>query len=360
MMSSNLNPGHEVSRYQPDGRWVNPAGDVVVEILRTHNVRDIAGALLALAYQLQSEPPSTHGVVLLVQSRLSAKRMADEIGRFQSLLRPELAGRIHLTGLDQVTRWAAVLPPAKDATFVAWLQKLAESEKQGGVRASRQNVISAVALSWLRGEGAMTSKALQVLCGASYPTVVAAMDEFRKLDVLELRKDRRVALRYLSVEQWRRIARQHAAGRKVYRYVDPSGQARTPQAMVARLLKYQAQGQFSQVAVGGVLGATRYFPDLDITASPQLDLSVYGTGGLDFMRRLDAGLERADHTRAQPVVVVHVTAEPASFIDRRDGVWASELECYADLLDMGLQREADEMMQVLINRRLSINGVPAL
>lgn len=348
MISSNLNNG---SQYKVDGIWPDPSGDILIEIKRTNNVRDIRSALLELAYSLTDATDSARAICVLTQSRLSPKRLNEELERFRCLVRREVGERIDLTHFEDIERGQCSLNIGNTQDFILWLANLIASEVTGS-RFSRQMVTSAMALLWLRGAGPMTTKSLQEKCGVSYPTVAASISEWLKLDLIEQQSDRRVSLRYLPVDRWVQTAQKHMEGRKVHRYVDPTGQMRTPDALMSRLFSLQQQGIARQVGVGGVLGARRYFPDLDITASPRLDLSVYGGGDLDFVQRLDAALVPAKDSRAKAHVIVHVTAEPESFLERdSNGSWASEMECSADLIELGLIREVQEMFETLRQQR---------
>jgi|WetSurMetagenome_2_1015567.scaffolds.fasta_scaffold00896_15 hypothetical protein len=351
MTSSNLNNRPSDNPYKADGVWHGPSGDVLIEVKRTNNARDIRSALMALAYLLADESDTTHALCVLTQSKLSPKRLQEELERFRWLVRRDVGGRIELDRYEDIEREQGSSIIGHDPAFMSWITDLVASEVSGS-RFSRQAVMSVMALLWLRGVGPMTAKSLQEKCGASYPTVAAAISELSKQDLIEQQSDRRVSLRYLPVDRWVQMAQKHADGRKIHRYVDPTGQTRTPEVLMARLFKLQQQGTAQQVGVGGVLGARRYFPDLDITASPRLDLSVYGDGDLEFVRRLDAALEPTTDSRAKAHVIVHVTAEPENFLERDSGgSWASEMECSADLLELGLVREAHEMFETLRQRR---------
>jgi hypothetical protein len=369
MTSSNITMNRLRDR-EIDGRWPGRDGDVLIEVKRTNNIRDIRDGLLSLTYVLAAEPQSTTALlcVLMPQSRLlgsvhpsrplrtrlsrlSPTRLKLEIEYFRSVVRPNLAQRVRLIGIED-TESGIKLPYEAEPNFQSWLEDVVAREATG-VRGNRQTVTSALALSWLRGEGPLTVRSLQDLCGASYPTVATAVENLTSLDLLEPRSDRRLLVRYIPLALLMKIAEQHAAGRKIHRFIDPTGQVKSPETLSAKLFKLQQQGLATKVAVGGVLGARHYFSDLDITASPRLDLSVYSAGGLDFVRRLDAALEETEDARAKAALVVHVTPEPVRFIDHHDGTWASELECCADLLEIGLTREAHEMMTVLSGRRLS-------
>lgn len=368
MISSNINL-NRLDDQKIDGRWSGHDGDVLVEVKRTNNVRDVRDGLLTLAYRLAVEPSSTTAMlcVLTTKSRLSPTRLNHEADCFLSVLRPDLSDRVRLIRILETAsgiRLSYAEDPRLQSShgvepgFLPWLEGVVARETTS-VRASRQTVISALALSWLRGAEPMTARSLQMLCGASYPTVANAVAKFTDWDLLEQRTDRRLMVRYIPVALWMKLAEQHAGSRKLHRFFDPTEQTKSPETLSAKLFKLQQQGMAAKVAVGGVLGARHYFSDLDITASPRLDLSVYGAGGLDFVQHLDAALEETEDARVKPTLVVHETSEPVRFIDHLDGTWASELECCADLIEIGLTREAHEMMTALSNRRLSNrNGHP--
>jgi hypothetical protein len=358
MMSSHLDSSKAAAgaatAQAVDGRWAGPTGDVLVDVKRTSNARDVRGALLALAYALAADTPTSRAMCVLTRSKLSRKRILEEVGQFRAVVRPELGERIALMAMGADGHLFGSLKTV-ETELAVWLAGLvaAETTAASAGRSNRQSVMSLLAQLWLRGEGAQKIKSLQEASGASYPTVAQAVKALSSQGLLEHKSDRRVLLKTPSPEAWLKIAREHGAVRKTLRFTDPSGQARPPEAMAQRLFKLQAQGLAKDVAVGGVLGALRYFPALDITASPRLDLSVYG-GKLDFLRKLDAALEPTTDAEAKAVLVVHLTPEPARFIDRgASGQWAPELECLADLAELGLAREATEMAAELNRKRLS-------
>ena len=61
---------------------------------------------------------------------------------------------------------------------------------------------------------------------------------------------------------------------------------------------------------------------------------------------LDAGLEPKSKPEQRIALAVHVTRDPWVILDmtkESHGQWAGELECLADLTEMGFTREAVEM-----------------
>jgi hypothetical protein len=141
------------------------------------------------------------------------------------------------------------------------------------------------------------------------------------------------------------LAREHARQRKVHLFTDPTGQ-NTPEKMVKRLARLQETDKLPQtVRIGGVIGAAKHFPELDITAAPRLDLCV-DRDPSRIASILDAGLLCKAKPDQRIAMAVHVTSFPlgtSRWESNSQGPWASELECLADLIEMGYTREASEM-----------------
>lgn len=352
-MSGYLNNHTSSKKYDVDGQWDGPQGRVLVDIRRSNNARDIRDTLVSLAYVLSDQVPTTTALCIVTRSKSSLNRLMKEVEQFRAVVRPDLASRIHIATVDGDGR---LLGSSYDHTpeFLQWLSTFVATETASisPVRSNRQSVSSMLAQLWLRGEGPQSFKALQHLCGASYPTVSTVVKDLSGKGLIEHQSYRRVGLKYLSHDAWLNMAKAHGENRKVLRFVDPTGQARTPEAMATRLFKLQEQGISKNAAVGGVIGAKHYFPDLDITASPRLDVTVYGEG-TEFVCKIDAALEQTSDPQAKAVLVVHLVPGPARFIvEASDGTWAPEIECLADLFELGLAREAMEMVTDFSRRRL--------
>lgn len=322
-----------------DGRWMGPMGDVLVEIKRSSNARDARDALLALAYALEEDPGTSQALCLLVQSRLTHKRLSEELARFRSVVRPDLATRVMLAALDGEGQLVGELP--RDAPgLIGYLKELVDQELSAGTdRVSRESVKSHLAHLWLQGHIGQTQATLRKDTGASHPTVAAALRDLDQQGLLYT--DRKgVMLNEPTWEAWRRLAEAHANKRTLVRFVDPSGFARSATDMVEKLKSLQARGSAQAVAVGGVMGAKHYDRDLNITAPPRLDLSVFG-GDASFVRQLDAGLVVSENKDAKAVLVVHLTPSGERFVEiGAVGRAAPPLDCLADLLEIGLASEA--------------------
>jgi hypothetical protein len=334
-----------------DARWQGPGGAVLVEFKKTHSMRDVRHALLALAYLIRREPPSTTAMCVLVDSRLSDNRLREELQQLRQVIHPEIASRVHYLvdkgdASHNIVAFSGSLTDAP-ADFYPWLEAQVAAERvrgHGPQLPPRQGVIAALAQLRLRNLAPVTIKHLQEVCDVSYPTVAAMLKELTQKGWLEDTGERGVRLRPLTVGELMELAQDHARLRKTQLFTDPTGQS-APEKMARRLARLQASKKLPRsVRVGGVLGATGHFPALDITAAPRLDISVDAEPA-KIAALLDAGLQPKTRPEQRVAVAVHVTREPLG--DEQgpgsEPRLASELECLADLIEMGYTREASEM-----------------
>lgn len=343
MSSSYLN---SVENEHFDARWSGPDGDILIEVKRTSNARDLRDALLSLAYALEQQTGSARGLCVLTKTRLSGQRLQEELALFQSVIRPDLGGLIFLVAMEAGGRIIGNLPSASP-DLALFIMDTVEA-KPGAGRVSRQTIKAHMVECWLGGLGPQAIARLRSGTGASYPTVASALEDLRALGVLSEDGVSGAMLREPSWDAWRRLAEAQSADRRIIRFVDPSGQAKTPSQLASRLQPMQDKGMVGSVEIGGVLGAQMYDPELDISAAPRLDLCVYDND-TRFMRKLDAALVEADDPGAKAAVVLHLTRKlkSAPHDYRRDRRAASPLDCLADLLEMGYQAEARDFALAL-------------
>lgn len=333
--------------------WSNPAGpDVLVEIRRTHTARDMRDGLLTLAYAVQSSSRASAGVCVIVNSRLSPTRLVDELQRFRAIARPEIAQRIFLIWAK--TQHEFVIGgelPECTSMFMQALEAAIreESTMATASRVTRQQIKAVLVERWLSSLPPVALSELRRLTGSSYQTASAALRELEQLGVVSGERDGPIPLHGLGPNALMKLAEEHALARKQVRYTDPTGEGRTPSGLAHRLLSLRQKGVAGQAAISGVLGATSYFSDLDITAAPRLDVSAYD-GDVRFMSKLDAGLVVVDDTRRKATVVLHLQRDcrPDEMVARAPD-YAARLDCLADLEQMGLQAEARDFANQLCN-----------
>jgi hypothetical protein len=341
--------------FRPDARLTSSGGDLLVELKRTSTAVEIRGVLVSLIELLSGEPPSTQAVCVLTDTRLTTTRLEEELARFRAVIRPDLTDRVSLIAL----RGGNAEGELSHLTQMMWpeIQDLVQRETSGQAgRVSQQAVRAATLTRWLTTAGRVTVSDMRRATGASMPTVTAAFRTMEREGVIIAQGNGWELADEIPWPLVRRLAEEHASERRVIRFLDLSGHARTPMKLAARLQSLQIGGECSGVGLGGVLGAQTYYQELDITAAPRLDLCVYD-GDTSFVTELDAGLvveagwvprDRRD----KPAVVVHLTKAPMH------GEWgpghariASEIDCLADLLELGLQAEARDFWHALFRRR---------
>lgn len=346
MVSRNFTDTGPVSMH-----WNNPAGpDVLVEIRRTSTARDVREGLLALAYAVDSAKRPAMGLCVIVDSRLSAARLDAELNRFKTIVRPEVASRMHLVAAR--TGMAVQLvgnPPEHSREFMQALYAAVQEEAaaSGTTRVTRQQLKAVLVERALCGLTPLSLAGLRRQTGASYQTASAALNELQQLGLVIGKRDGPIPLLGLRPLVLRKLADEHAAARKLMRFTDPTGLGRPPSAMADRLLSLRRKGIAGNVAISGVLGATRFYPDLDITAAPRLDLSVYD-GDVRFVAKLDAGLVKAEDQKSKPSLVLHLLRDcrPPEIVQKVPEL-AARLDCLADLEQMGLQAQADGFAHAL-------------
>jgi hypothetical protein len=337
--------------YRPDGRWVGPQGPIVVEVKKTSSVRDVRDAFLGLAYVLSKDEADSKAVCVIVDSRLSESRLQEELDQFRNVIHPSIAGRVHFLvdrgeGGRNATAFSGSMEHEPGA-FYAWLGELVATERPALVSQmpARQLVIAALAQLRLWNRPPVTIKHLQESCRVSYPTVAFVLRDLADKGWLEASGVRGVRLRRLTTAEWMDLARDLAKQRKPHFFTDPTGQS-SPEQLLKRLQRLQDAGKLPRsVRVGGVIGASWHFPELDITAPPRLDLSLEADP-LGVASMLDAGLQLKARPEQRIVLAVHVTRDPWVITDSAnepEAKRAGELECLADLVEMGFTREATEM-----------------
>lgn len=325
-----------------DARWSGPAGDVLVEIKRSSNARDVRDVLIGLAYALNQEPASSQALCLLGRSRLTPLRLQEEVKQFRGIVHPKLANRISLASVTAEGHIQGEIPQ-DGPSLRSYLANRTHLElKAGGDRVSRETVRAHLVHLWISGHGPLSQAQLSRRTKASAPTVAATLRELEQRNLLST-TPAGVMLWEPSWEAWKRLIEAHGAKRTTITYTDPSRLPYPPLELVKRLHELQRRGIATSVAIGGVVGATYYDPNFDLTAPPRLDLCVYD-GNTDFMAKLDAGLQVTTDLKAKAIVVVHqVQSDFGCATDPHGLRIASPMDCLADVLECGLSAQAKDL-----------------
>lgn len=313
------------------------------------NVRDLRADLLTAAYEYIERKTGT--ALLLRDCKLSPDRLSEE-RRLFAMLAPEAAEHISilLQNKDGEIEGAGHL--LKEGVSEEISAALVKPKRAPGV--GRYNVQNILLLNWLIGLGPQTVKSIGEASGTSYPTTAAAINDLAAQGVLTVKKDRSVSLKYFPVEQWRKWIAGGFEHRKSARFIDRSGQPRPPSSLIKRL---QRLGR-DDIAISGIEGARFHYPDLDLSGALRLDLVLHGNpkSDLEFVQKLDPALEQSDNPYRKADLVVHFLDRPETHFERNGELLiADPLQCLADLYDMRLDQQADQMLYFLSEQKRKAN-----
>lgn len=321
------------------------------------NVRDLRAELIAFAYLAQEDLAACF-LLALIDSRVSRHRLFEEVSLFESIIAPHIRGRIHVAQGDRFGHLEGI------PSFIPRELVQRELENSRPVKSKRSagvgqfNVQNILLLKWLNGLGPQTIKSIGEASGTSYPTTAAAINALEGQGMLLVEKDRSVSLRCFPTEQWRKWIAIGFTHRKSARFIDRSGQPRPPSSLIKRLKRLDRD----DIAISGIEGAREHYPELDLTGALRLDLVLHGShkSDLSFVQKLDPALQLADNPYKQADLVIHFLDRPATHFERcGDHLIADPLECLADLYDLKLDQQADQMLYFLTEQK-KINGQPLL
>jgi hypothetical protein len=293
-------------------------------------LRTMRTSLMQVAYSV-GEDPAARGYVVLADSSISEERLRHEWDRAASFLRGDVLHR--LTICLQTPDRILGIPHNPDAATQHVLSEVVEAERgrMDTTRTDYSFVIQKLLIHrWLTNPGPVTSEWLGRTAGCSYPAVARVLNSLGSL--AERTSDRSVTLHWFPSDTFTRLAATADRARSTIRFADQSGQPRSAESHLHRLEKLSLR----ELAIGGVLGAKHYNPELDLVGTPRLDLSLHCPGrklNLDFIKRLDPALKQVDDPLAPANVVVHAVRHADPLFTPRDGglAWADPVECLFDL-----------------------------
>ncbi|MDP8208103.1 MAG: hypothetical protein P9L92_15670 [Candidatus Electryonea clarkiae] len=346
--------------YKPDIQL----DDFCIEVkYRPRDFRNLRSSLLELASWIMDDPRE-RGILLLVEPQFSLSRLSEEWHLAWQTLHPKVSKRLSLVVVNDGQYDG--LPQNLKKGFRQKLDKLLNLELANipstattidTVQRRPQSfydILIVLLNLWLLGKGSVTTKWLMEATGNSYPTVAKSLNLLEYC--LKRHKNRQVELKYFQKEEWSRLVVNMGEFDKCIRLADRSGQPRSAEAHLKRLTQLKT----CEYAIGGVLGAKQYYPDLDIVGTPRLDISIHNKNKLfdrRFIDQLDPGLKEVTDSLYPVNVVIHIISrpEPMFKMDDDGDLWADPVQCLLDLYDAKLDFQASEFKEYLITNRLKIS-----
>lgn len=326
-------------------------GSTLVDIRHgVEAIRTLRASLLETAYAISGNPKQK-GMVLLVDSAISRDRISREWQLASGILHPDVLCRLGICLLQDGQFHG--LPRDPNAPTRRALQDLVSSRPPPTppLRPDFSFVLQKILLLlWLTRPAPITSHALGLAAGCSYPVVARTLKSLGSL--IERASDRRVSLRWFPQEILDRLSALSPRARHTLRYADQSGQPRSPEFHIRRLAKIP----HPVLAIGGTLGALHHHPKLDVVGAPRLDLSIHSPGkepDLSWIEHLDPALQRVENPHAPANLVVHTLQHADPFFSPRKGGlnWADPIECLLDLREARLDHQASGFLEALIANR---------
>ncbi len=333
-------------------RRAKPITDNLIEVQSgLHAVRGLRVGLIDLASRLTEMHADATALLVLADPLITDRRLEEEWAAAERILRPELFQRIALV----VSRGGGLrgFPRDPDTTTHLRVERaLKTGPDSTGLRLPRADtypeILKVLVARHLTGSGPITADALARIVGCNYRTIARALARLRPS--LDRRSDRRIELREFPRDEWAGLVALGDRARTSIRFIDTSGQPRSPQSLVTRLEKLGRH----DVAVGGMVGAAHHSPKIDPAGSPRLDLSVHCPANsldLAFVGRLDPALSRSNDPTVPAALVLHIVRRREALFDvDTSGLrWADPAECLLDLHEARLETQA----------RLLIDGLAA-
>ena len=324
-------------------------GDTVYEVLvETKDARRLRATLMDLARGVSSSEKIRRAVLVLDESGITDSRLQDEWRGAASVIRPEIFSHLSIV-IRQSGKWSGIPgPPA--ASEVPVLEEILQHELSRRPTGTSRNseahyeILRVLIHQWLLGRGPVSIGSLMEISGASHPTVSRSVERFEHC--LKRHSNRSVELRIFPRDEWARLVAVSDDVRATVRFVDRSGQARSPESLLRRLRSLGRQ----DLAVGGVWGAKHYQPSLDLIGNPRLDLSIHSArkaADLSFVERLDPALEKATRRDESPTLVIHTIRRAQSLFQpaENDLPWTDPVECLLDLHEARLESQALEFLK---------------
>jgi hypothetical protein len=319
---------------------------------RLFDVRSLRNAILKMADEIQRRKTS-HAYLVLVDPKVTTSRLKEEWKKHDQFLKPEVMRRITIVVVKDGEYWG--IPEEPPPEIRPRLEEfLRGREKTSGTYLPRRKdyyeLLKILLHKWFLEEGPTTAKELARIAGCTYPTVARATRNLA--GYLQRDSRRRIELSRFPKDEWFRLLAEANRSRSTMNFVDRSGQPRSPESLMRRLLKTGIQ----TVGVGGVFGAKHHYPDLNLVGSPRLDLSVHCPGDwvdLGFVEHLDPALRLEENSGEPTSLVIHfIRRKESLFIKAQDDqVWADPVECLLDLSEARMESQALEFLQHYIRQR---------
>lgn len=333
----------------------------VLPILKPHAVRDLRAGLMELAGWL-ADHPDQHGLLLLLDRRLSTQRLNEEMAIAGKVVNSPIFARLRVLEVPNEFPLEASLEEAgltrEQATGVdkALRKVFTRTPGSRSPRSAYDLVFEHLINSYLLHCGPMTTESIMSATGFSYPPVASAL---RKLEPhIRRHSDRRVELKHFPRQEWNRFVSVFERGQFCRKFTMASELVRSPEKLLVRYQKFASD----ETAVGGVHAAKHYDSNFDLIGSSRLDICISGSqleNSSNLARQIDPALESAPFNCTNPTLVIWpVHRAEALFQSTRESHtrWAAPVSCLLALHDARLEAQAEELIKAFEQGRTCLTA----
>jgi hypothetical protein len=257
------------TQFRPD----EVIGNTLLEVKAgLDSVGKLRAAIMQLAYALTERGLQSTALLILADPKFTEERLYEEWQCAAKTLNPQIIERLTLVRFLHGEFHG--LPQNLSSDIRSRLEDVVRQQvERGGTRvpATRTyyEILKILIHQWLHVSGPMTATWLAKTVGCSYPTVASALE--RLGGAIRRHSDRSFELAQFPRDEWSRLVAVADRARATMRFADRSGQPRSPDS----LLKRVQQLDRPDIAIGGVLGAKHYHPQLDLVGNPRLEFTLH-------------------------------------------------------------------------------------
>jgi len=289
----------------------------------------------------------SRSVLIVNNPRITLARMKDEWTVAATVIRAEIFNQMVLI-IHHLGNWTTLSGSniSEDIPLFAEILKNVSSQGTGYKRRSSAffDIFRILLNQWLLKKGPTAINKLMEISGKSHPTVLRSL---KSLDYFLIRhSNRQVELKQFPKLFWERLVAMSDIERSTIVFTDKSKKPRSPQFIIDRIKSLNR----NDIALGGVVGANFYCPELDIVGVPRLDITIHSPNreiDFSFIKRIDPALQLSKLPNEHASFVIHSIHRPASlfhFDEKLNFSIADPVECLLDLHEARLEPQALEFL----------------
>jgi len=321
--------------------------------LGVSGLRDLHAAAILVALQAVEED-FTRACLVVAPQKTTVHRIVQEWRRILNLLRPSIASRLAMIAIGPESTLVEPTDPdlARIADiFDAALNTQSDDRREFVGRVTRtgklEEITKILLIRWLLNQGPVPIGELARQAGCSVMTALVVVKLMSARRILKRVPNRPIGLDRFPVDNWAELVAKARSANESWRFVDLSGQVRSPESLLKRIAKLNVPA----LAVGGVVAARHWCPELDLHGTPRLDLVLHtpdATADLGFINKVDPALRLAEPEQdSSPSLVIHPLrrAEPLFEPSRRtDLAFADPVETVLHLENLRLPAQARQVL----------------